>query len=141
MENLICICVFTFYIILLMKYLSTNLRSMQKWNLRYNKILFHMKRQNYTTKSKGHPLINVNKKVDFKSVNFNNLCEIWQYRGMLIVLILYLINRFKWKKAIILLEGGLLIHYILKPARLKFCLISWYYRYICDMFWYNKCID
>jgi hypothetical protein len=47
---------------------------MQKCSLRDNQVLFHMTRQKHTIKikSKGHPLINVNKEVDFKSLNFNN---------------------------------------------------------------------
>jgi len=63
-----------FYINLSMKYMSTNRWSMQKCSLRDNQVLFHMTRQKHTIKikSKGHPLINVNKKVDFKSLNFNN---------------------------------------------------------------------
>ena len=63
-----------FYINLSMKYMSTNPWSMQKCSLRANQVLFHMTRQKHTIKikSKGHPLINVNKKVDFKSLNFNN---------------------------------------------------------------------
>ena len=45
-----------------------------KCSLRDNQVLFHMTRQKHTIKinCKGHPLINVNKKVDFKSLNFNN---------------------------------------------------------------------
>jgi hypothetical protein len=63
-----------FYIILSMKYMTTNPWSMQKCSLRDNQVLFHMTRQKHTIKikCKGHPLINVNKKVDFKSLNFNN---------------------------------------------------------------------
>ena len=63
-----------FYIILSMKYMSTNPWSMQKCSLRDNQVLFHMTRHTHTItiKYKGHPLINVNKKVDFKSLNFNN---------------------------------------------------------------------
>jgi len=63
-----------FYIILSMKYMTTNRWSMQRCSLRDNQVLFHMTRQKHTIKikGKGHPLINVNKKVDFKSLNFNN---------------------------------------------------------------------
>ena len=63
-----------FYIILSMKYMTTNRWSMQKCSLRDNQVLFQMTRQKRTIKIKcnGHPLINVNKKVDFKSLNFNN---------------------------------------------------------------------
>ena len=61
-----------FYIILSMKYMSTNPWSMQKCSLRDNQVLFHMTKHTIQIKSKGHPLINVNKKVDFKSLNFNN---------------------------------------------------------------------
>jgi hypothetical protein len=63
-----------FYINLSMKYMSTNPWSMQKCSLRVNQVLFHMTRQKHTIqiKSNLHPLINVNKKVDFKSLNFNN---------------------------------------------------------------------
>ena len=54
--------------------MTTNPWSMQKYSLRDNQVLFHMTRQKHTIhiKSEGHPLINVNKKVDFKSLNFNN---------------------------------------------------------------------
>ena len=57
-----------------MKYMTTNPSSMQPCSLRDNQIIFHMTRQKHTIKIKsiGHPLINVNKKVDFKSLNFNN---------------------------------------------------------------------
>ena len=63
-----------FYIILSMKYMITNPWSMQKCSLPDNQVLFHMTRQKHTIKikSKGHPFIYVNKKVDFKSLNFNN---------------------------------------------------------------------
>jgi len=67
-----------FYIILSMKYLSTNPQSMQKCSLRDNEVLFHMIRQKHTIeiKSKDHPSISVNKKVNFKPVNINNRYEI-----------------------------------------------------------------
>jgi hypothetical protein len=63
-----------FYIILSMKYMTTNPWSMQKCSLHDNQVLFHMTRQKHTIKikSKGHPLIIVSKKVDFKPLNFNN---------------------------------------------------------------------
>ena len=63
-----------FYIILSMKYMTTNPWSMQKYSLRNNQVLFHMTRQKHTIKikCKCHPLINVNKQVDFESLNFNN---------------------------------------------------------------------
>jgi len=95
-----------FYIILSMKYLSTNPQSMQKCSLRDNEVLFHMIRQKHTIeiKSKDHPSISVNKKVNFKHVNINNRYEIWQFAGMLNVLILYLINLFNWKTTMRLLE-------------------------------------
>ena len=49
-----------FYIILSMKYMTTNPWSMQKCSLRDNQVLFHMTRQ-MKIKSKDHPSINVNK--------------------------------------------------------------------------------
>ena len=63
-----------FYIFLSMKYMFTNPWSMQKYCLRDNQVLFQMGRQKHTIKikSKGHPLIIVSKKVDFKPLNFNN---------------------------------------------------------------------
>ena len=63
-----------FHINLSMQYMSTNPWSMQKCSLRDNQVLFHMTRQKHTIKIKfkGHPLINVNKEVYFKSLNFNN---------------------------------------------------------------------
>ena len=63
-----------FHIILSMKYLSTNPQSMQKCSLRDNEILFHMTREKHTIKKKykEHASINVNKKVNFKPLNFNN---------------------------------------------------------------------
>jgi hypothetical protein len=78
-----------------MKYLSTNPRSMEKWSFRDNEVLFHMTRQKIYNKDKGNPSVSVNKKVDFKPLNFNNRHEIWLFIGMLIVLILYLINLFE----------------------------------------------
>jgi hypothetical protein len=56
------------YIILSMKYMTTNPWSMQKYSLRDNQVLFHMARQKHTIKIKfkGHPSINVSKKVDFQ---------------------------------------------------------------------------
>jgi len=53
-----------FYIILSMKYFSTNPQSMQKCSLRDNEVLFLMTRQAHTIKikSKDHASINVNKK-------------------------------------------------------------------------------
>ena len=61
-----------FYIILSMKYMFTNPWSMQKYSLRDNQVLFHMARQKHTIKIKfkGHPSINVSKKVDFQPLNF-----------------------------------------------------------------------
>ena len=54
--------------------MTTHPWSMQKCSLRDNQVLFHMTRQKHTIKikCKDHPLINVNKNVDFKSLNFNN---------------------------------------------------------------------
>jgi hypothetical protein len=43
----------------------------------------------------GNPSVSVNKKVDFKPLDFNIRYEIWQFIGMLIVLILYFINLFE----------------------------------------------
>jgi len=63
-----------FYIILSMKYMTTNPWSMQKCSLRDNQVLFHMARQKHTIKikSKGHPSINVSKMVNVQPLNFNN---------------------------------------------------------------------
>ena len=63
-----------FYIILSMKYMTTNPSSMQPCSLRDNQIIFHMTRQKHTIKikSKGHLSINVSKKVDVHPSNFNN---------------------------------------------------------------------
>ena len=67
-----------FYIILSMKYLSTNPQSMQRCSLRDIEVLFHTTRQKHTVKikSKDRPYIYVNKKVNFKPVSFNNRYEI-----------------------------------------------------------------
>ena len=56
-------------------------------------------------KYKDHASINVNKKVNCKPLNCNNRYEIWQFACMLNVLILYIINLFKYKTIVRLLEG------------------------------------
>jgi hypothetical protein len=73
--------VFTFfYIILSMKYMTTNRWSMQKCSLRDNQVLFHMTRQKHTIKikCKGHPLINVTPS--------NNLIVVFYLKRLSIIL-------------------------------------------------------
>ena len=52
------------------------------------KNIAYVKKRTIKIKCKGHPLINVNKKVDFKSLNFNNRYEIWQFTDTVIHIIL-----------------------------------------------------
>jgi hypothetical protein len=67
-----------FYIILSMKYLSTNPQLMGKCTLRDNEVLLHTTRQKHTVKikSKDRPSIYVSKNGNFKPLNFNNRYEI-----------------------------------------------------------------